>query len=199
METEEQCLRAYPGDWMTEADPFTNGVGHFWGILETRTYMRLRYAHIEALGKIHTHDSVLAQYDHFRDMLRLCRGDNMGVRSQVPALLLRLDRDQEAYDFIKWYQTEGRRGDYDWGDMELGFLDIKNADAFEDIGFMPPRFGDLSHTVSMTLIKIKLLLDLQNLTKAFQEHGNKVPNEILDKILREVPRSPIISGNRGVH
>jgi hypothetical protein len=196
METEEKRLREFPGDFMTVADPFTNGVGHFWGILETRTYMRLRFGLVEALSEIHTHDSVAAQYDHFRDMIRLSRGDNMGVRLQVPALLLRLDRDQEAYDFIKWYQTTGQSRDYDWGDMSLGFLDVKDADAFEDIGFMPPKFGDLSFSVSMTLIKIRLLLDLQNLTKAFQEHGAKVPNEILDSIRREVPRSSIISNNR---
>jgi hypothetical protein len=32
MEVEEQRLRDFPGDFLTEADPFTNSVGHFWGM-----------------------------------------------------------------------------------------------------------------------------------------------------------------------
>jgi hypothetical protein len=44
MEIEEQRLRVFEGDVFTVEDPFTNGVGHFWGIMETRAYMRLRFA-----------------------------------------------------------------------------------------------------------------------------------------------------------
>lgn len=36
MEHEEQILRTHPGDFMMPADPFTNSVGHFWSILDTR-------------------------------------------------------------------------------------------------------------------------------------------------------------------
>ena len=133
MEVEEQQLRAYEGDGFTMEDPFTNGVGHFWGILETRTYMRLRFALVEALQQVYTRESLEAQLHHLQDMMRLCRGDNMGLRHYVPVLLLRLDRDQECYDFAKWYETVGRRGDYDWGNMDLGFLDLKGEDAFEEV------------------------------------------------------------------
>ncbi|KAJ6133020.1 hypothetical protein N7471_008235 [Penicillium samsonianum] len=38
MEKEEQALRDHPDD------PFTHRVGNFWGILETRPYMRFRAA-----------------------------------------------------------------------------------------------------------------------------------------------------------
>ena len=82
--------------------------GHFWGILETRTYMRYRYALVEALLKIDTYAAVLAAHDHLMEMLYLCRGDNMGVRDTVPALKLRLRRDQECYDFLKWWYTTGQ-------------------------------------------------------------------------------------------
>src|SRR5215471_18139118 len=85
LDAEEQTLRTHPGDMFTPADVFTTSVGHFWGILDTRDYMRARFALVEALQKIKTHDSVQAQLDHLLDMLRLCRGDNMGVRDLVPA------------------------------------------------------------------------------------------------------------------
>ncbi|TFA99787.1 hypothetical protein CCMA1212_008481 [Trichoderma ghanense] len=54
----------------------------------------------------------------------------MGLRDMIPALYIRLGRDQDAYDFIKWYATTGSESDYDWGDMSLPFLDTKNADVF---------------------------------------------------------------------
>jgi hypothetical protein len=40
--------------------------------------MRARFALVEALQKVRTHESVKAQLEHLQDMLRLCRGDNMG-------------------------------------------------------------------------------------------------------------------------
>ena len=100
LEKEETKLRAHPGDWMTPPNLFEDSVGHFWGIHETRPYMRSRYAVVEAYLAIDTYAAVEAARSHLADMLRLCRGDNMGVRDLVPATLLRLGRDQECYDFV---------------------------------------------------------------------------------------------------
>lgn len=130
---EERELRDNPGDFMTPANLFEEQVGHFWGILETRDYMRARYALVEALLKVKTYASVKAAHDHIMDMLRLCRSDNMGVREQVPWLKLRLGRDQECYDFCVWWATTGQERDYDWGNMDLPYLDIKNADILEPV------------------------------------------------------------------
>jgi hypothetical protein len=196
-DAEEQKLRSAPGDMFTPADVFTTAVGHFWGIFETRDYMRARFALVEALGKVNTYDAVQSQLDHIMDMLRLCRGDNMGVRDLVPALMLRLDKDQECYDFVKWYSTTGRQSDYNWGDMELPFLDVKNADAFESVEPFCGQYIDVSHIVGLTLLKIKLLLDLTALRNS-AILGEKVPSEILDGIQVHVPRSPIISGNKAI-
>lgn len=79
MQAEEQQLNELPSDFGFEEKPFENSVGHFWGILETRDYMRARLAYAEALRNIHTHDSVKTQVEHLRDMLRLCRSDNIGL------------------------------------------------------------------------------------------------------------------------
>ena len=183
LSAEEQRLRAFPGDFMTPANVFEEGEGHFWGILETRTYMRLRYALIEALLKVNTRDAVQAALDHALDMLRLCRTDNIGVRDRVPALYLRLGMDQAAYDFCTWYATEGSRRDYDWGDMDLGFLDVKDANIFEASMVHFLGCHDANSLIALTLIKIRLLhqlLDLRN-SNAIRD---QVPQEVFDKIRR---------------
>lgn len=194
---EEQALRAHPGDSMMQADPFTNSVGHFWGIWETRKYMRARYALVEAILKINTFVAVKSALDHLMDMLRLCRGDNMGVRDRVPSLLLRLDEDQKCYDFVKWYETSGQDSHYDWGDMSLPYLNVINANVFEPVDYLCGQFPPLSYTVSITLLKIKLLLDLEGLRNS-AVLALKVPQEIVDKIQQYVPRSTIISGDTNI-
>jgi hypothetical protein len=89
--------------------------------MNTRPYMRARFDLANKVRQTSTLDGVSEGYDHLMDMLRLCHGDNMGVRNLVPALMLQLDKDQECYDFVKWWQTEGQRGDYNWGDATLPY------------------------------------------------------------------------------
>lgn len=197
LEREEQKLRAHPGDMFTPANVFESSIGHFWGIVGTRDYMRARFALVEAILKIKAFDAVQSALDNLRDMLRLCRSDNMGVRDLVPALFLRLGRDQESYDFVKWYATAGQASDYDWGDMSLPFLDVENADVFEPVDYMRGEYLDLSHTVAVTLLKIKVLLDLKDLQSS-TELGKIIPQEILDNTKRFLPRTTIISEDKDI-
>ena len=182
---------------MTPPDVFESSVGHFWGIYGTRDYMRARYALVEAARKVKTHDAVQAQYDNLMDLLRLCRGDNMGVRFMLPAVMLRLDKDQECYDFVKWWHKVNQQSDYDWGNTDLPYLDIKNADSLEPVKHICGKFPDLSHVVAITLLKVKLLLDLRMLRDS-DVLGSKVPREILDRIQSQIPRSPIIAGDKNI-
>ncbi|OBT81374.1 hypothetical protein VE02_09963 [Pseudogymnoascus sp. 03VT05] len=196
LEGEEATLRAAPGDFMTPAGEtiFEDGAGHFWGIVETRPYMRARYALVEALLEISTYAAVDAALNHLLDMLRLCRSDNMGVRDAAPALFLRLGKDQECYDFVKWWASTGERSDYDWGDLDEPYLDLKDQNALE-----PPvlfaRAG-LSHSISVTLLKIRILFDLQAL-KSAAVIGQKLPQEVLDNIRYQMA-SNIISQRRDI-
>lgn len=171
MDLEEQKLRNQPddGDMFAPTHVFEEHVGHFWGLPHTRPYMRARYALIEAILKIRTHLAVVAALDHVTDCLRLCRGDNMGVRDFVPALLLRLGRDQECYDFVKWYATTGKRDDYDWGDMDEPYLDLKDADILESPQYLCTKYADLSNCVTITLLKIRLLLAVRAGSEGWKE------------------------------
>jgi MYND finger len=193
LKAEEETLHATPDDgFMNHGDPFVNGVGRFWGLLHTRNYMRARYALIEALLKVKTLDAAEAALDHLLDMLRLCRGDNMGVRNLVPHLMLRLGRDQECYDFIKWWAITAE-ADYDWGDMDLPYLDIKDSDAFEPVDYLCRKFRPLSHIVAATLLKARQLLAVKSClenTAVFGENTRPVApqifSQIQDPLLRDV-------------
>lgn len=179
----------------TKVDAFYTGKGHFWGIHKTRGYMGARFALVEAQLKINTPQAVKASLDHLLDMLQLCRGDNMGVRDLIPALYLRLGRDQECYDFCKWWATTGSKSNYDWSDMNNGYLDVKNADIFESAAVFTRKYAALSHSVAMMLIKIRLLIDLQTLQRAKDEVGPHVPQEILDWVQAQSVSS-VITNNR---
>jgi hypothetical protein len=185
---EEARLRATRGDdfmMSPGATIFQEEAGHFWGIVATRPYMQARYALVEALLKIKTYAAVEAALNHLLDMLRLCRGDTMGVRDIVPALFLRLGRDQECYDFMKWWATTGQRGDYDWGDMEEPYLDLKDENVFEAPGLFVHKYAALSHAVSLSLLKIRILFDCQALKNAALVR-EKVPQEVLDNICSQM-------------
>ena len=179
LDREEAKLRADPpGDNSMPGNPFENGVGHFWKIMETRNYMRARFRVVDMMGDIITYDSVQKQLEHTRDMLRLCRSDDMGNRYMVAPLYLRLNRDQECYDYIRWWCTTGEDPQYDRGNLDLGYLDVHNANAFEPISALTQEHSPLGMLSALTLLKLKLLLDLRGLKNS-----------------EDVPRSPIVSQN----
>jgi len=199
LDKEEGTLRAHPGDWMLPANPLESeqAIGRFWGLVGTRDYMRARFGVVDAQLKINTRQAVETALDHMLDMLCLCRGDNMSLRDIVPALFLRLGRDQECYDFCKWWVTTGRKGDYDYSDTSLPYLDIKNADVFEPVDPFIGTYPNLTGTIAITLLKIRLLMDLQTLERAKQQAGPYVPQEILDNI-RKHAVSSVTASNRGI-
>ncbi len=79
---------------------FLEDAGYFWGILETRPYMRARFdlAHLLYLdGK---RDEAIA---HMQDLLRLNPGDNQGVRYDLAGRLLEEGRMEELQKLLDEY------------------------------------------------------------------------------------------------
>lgn len=196
LDKEEKPLREFTGYGLTQGSLFEEKAGNFWSILETRPYMRARLDVVVTLlrsfgGFNGRAAGVEIALDHVRDMLRLCRGDNLGVRDMMPALYIRLGRDQEAYDFCKWYATEGKRSDYDWGDASLPFLDIKDADPLEDTDLWAGgSWPALSHASSVALIKLRVLLDLiaiQGATQGVTPDGRL--NDIRENLASPITRA----------
>lgn len=185
LDKEERELRAAPPDFMMPANVFEESVGHFWGIYGTRPYMRARYALVDKLLKIKTFDAVATAFDHIMDMIRLCRSDNMGLRDIVPAIFIRLGKDQECYDFVKWWATSDPHGDYDWGDMDLPFLDVRDADVLESVSEFTGEFSDISHAVAVLLIKMRLLRNVKSLKNAGFLY-DLLPPEMVDRISKDI-------------
>ncbi|MFA6332776.1 MAG: hypothetical protein WCX22_07490 [Methanoregula sp.] len=71
---------------------FAEEAGHFWGILETRPYMRARFDLAHLLRLRGERSPAIA---HMQDLLRLNPGDNQGVRDELATCLLE-DGDPEA-------------------------------------------------------------------------------------------------------
>ncbi len=79
---------------------FDDGIGRFWGLVETRPYMRLRYAyfsHLIQTGKLRLAAS------QGEDMLRLCENDNLGVRFTLMYLYALLEEESPAVRLFKRY------------------------------------------------------------------------------------------------
>ncbi len=68
---------------------FREAAGHFWGIVETRPYMRARFALAETLWESGRREEAT---DHVLAMLGLNPGDNQGLRYTLAGWLLNLDR-----------------------------------------------------------------------------------------------------------
>jgi tetratricopeptide (TPR) repeat protein len=83
--------------------PFEEDVGYFWGILETRPYMRARAALAETLWALDRREEAV---DHQRELLRLNPNDNQGVRYRQAEWLLALKRYDELDELFVIYEDD---------------------------------------------------------------------------------------------
>lgn len=83
---------------------FAENRGHFWGILETRPYMRARSLLAKALAEADRHDEAIR---HHEEMLDLCPNDNLGLRYPLIGLYLRAGRLKDVARLFKRYRDEG--------------------------------------------------------------------------------------------
>ena len=95
---------------------FKEDVGYFWGLLETRPYMRARHHLALALWKAGAHEEAIT---HYQDMLRLNPGDNQGVRYLLLTNLLFMGKDKEAAKLHKAY--DDGLADWAWSKALLLF------------------------------------------------------------------------------
>lgn len=98
---------------MTPADVYDTQVGHIWGIVGTRDYIKAR-------DDLSIHEERFARSMPLRHpwvvpwmFFTLNRSGGMGFRHRVALFFLSLGRDQDCYDFVKWYQPMGKESDYD--------------------------------------------------------------------------------------
>lgn len=96
---------------------FENDVGLFWGLIQTRPYMRARHELALALRKDGDRDEAI---DHYQAMLRLNPNDNQGIRYLLMDVLLELGREAEAAALLKSYRDDGSAA-WAWSAALLAF------------------------------------------------------------------------------
>lgn len=82
---------------------FEDNKGYFWGLTETRPYMRARYELAMALivaGRIKETIS------HFEALLELSEGDNLGVRDVLVGIYVMADQPEAARDLLERFEDD---------------------------------------------------------------------------------------------
>jgi hypothetical protein len=98
----EQAVAA--GERAAGAAAFREGVGYFWGLMETRPYMRARQSLAFALWMAGRREEAVG---HLQDMLRLNPSDNQGLRFTLADWFLALDRDGDADRLVAQFAQDG--------------------------------------------------------------------------------------------
>lgn len=82
---------------------FEEAAGEFWGLIETRPYMRARRGLAMVLWGLAERDAAI---EHAREMLRLNPNDNQGMRDVLLDWLLTEGRDEEAGAILRGYEND---------------------------------------------------------------------------------------------
>lgn len=85
-------------------EPFAEDVGHFWGIVETRGYMRARQGLAEVLWVLGEREAAIG---HAQELLRLNPMDNQGTRYLLAEWLLAVGDDDTLAQLLRAYPDDG--------------------------------------------------------------------------------------------
>ena len=91
------------GERALGADAFDEYVGHFWGVLETRPYMRAREGLAACLWQQGQRQEAI---EHYQEMLRLNPGDNQGIRYILLPCLLAEEMETETELLLAAYPDD---------------------------------------------------------------------------------------------
>ena len=135
-------------------------------------YLHVRYIYARALLELGTRAGVSDALKGCLEIASIDGSDQQNgqdAREHVPALFLRLGRDQECYDFLKEKCVGNLEKIYacDNGALRQP-ADAKNL--------------SLAHAAMLSLLKIRILIDLRHLQSADDYIGDKLPTELTDQI-----------------
>ncbi len=104
---------------------FEDAVGHFWGLHETRPYMRARQQLSLLLWEFGDRSAAIA---HARDLLRLNPNDNQGIRSVLIGWLLSTGNVSDAQALWAQY-NEDASADWSWSRALIAYIEHGDSDA----------------------------------------------------------------------
>jgi tetratricopeptide (TPR) repeat protein len=91
------------GERALGTETFEEDAGHFWGILETRPYMRARQGLAVCLWELGEREEAI---EHYREMLDLNPGDNQGIRYELAGYLLDEGMNEELGELLERYEED---------------------------------------------------------------------------------------------
>lgn len=98
-----KCAVAHGGRVMEEQGyGDDDSIGVYWGITETRPYMRLRMEYMNALKD---NGMIRRAISECEDMIRLCENDNLGVRFILMHLYALMEEEEKALALLGRYNA----------------------------------------------------------------------------------------------
>ncbi|MCL6570368.1 MAG: SEC-C domain-containing protein [Bacillus sp. (in: Bacteria)] len=88
---------------------FTENKGYFWGLIETRPFMRAKLHYAEALSQLEKRNEALQQYE---ELLALNPMDNQGVRYSLFVAYLDSDKYKKARTLLEQYEEASAQAAY---------------------------------------------------------------------------------------
>jgi hypothetical protein len=165
-------------------DPYSN--------TPTFQYLTVRlYLATRLLPRAGTLDSVQEAFEHLREVISQHPTDHLKLRHSLPSIMLRLDLDQECYDFIKGWA--GHEAHMNGNGPHLGMyphLSLNGADALENVDFLDTTASH--HVIAALLLKLKLLMDIRDLKVMRKVISRlRVTTELRKNFESAVIRSPL--------
>lgn len=113
-----------------------------------------------------------------------------GIRGSTPALFLRIDQELECYTFIRMWCVPFDPALFAYR-LQSFQPNISRANAFEPYYILPGIFTNMAEAVTLTLLKIRVLCDLQSLQSCLRLNTTKLPREMIDMIRQRVVGSSV--------
>lgn len=133
---------------------------------KTHPYLSTRLQLVKALVKVQNKEAIEAGLHHARAIQDLSHYDKIAVGKWIPALMLETARDQECYDFVKWWHFAEQDCHND-AHPPTPFLTFKNHDVFEKVVFKQLSRTTIiphaTHMAALALIKTRVLVDLRKI------------------------------------
>ncbi|OOQ85406.1 hypothetical protein PEBR_24563 [Penicillium brasilianum] len=216
-----QAARESAEEWRLKLEscstqPFRRNLGHLHLIPEAQPYLAELSNLIALHEPIRHRTAVEGQLVWACHVMYMSAIDSNGYRFKVPALMMRINRDQECYDFMKWHANQTgepvHKTAFDYLSCRFGnpiiidpiipnprksFVGYKQEDIFESIKVFKPETPIMT-LIPLCLVKIRFLFDIQRLNLAIRVFGNKLDGEVFDLVLKNVPFTKQIAENEAL-
>jgi hypothetical protein len=139
--------------------------------------------------EVSTRLAVKSGLNHIHEITKNEKSAMLGIADLAPASFLRLSRGQQAYDFMKWWITTPETI---FGPPQQPYTAVKNRDILEPTTVFMGKCPSMTFMATLTLLKLRLLMDLQSLQRSNENISAKLPQELVDEIRKNMV-SPTVS------